>query len=121
MSNLRKYKTMEMDFNRLDVEEIIKDDEELKDAVAKLQNTLKSTTTYLNGTCRRLAFAMLLDIIPRNYIHHVMSRSGPIYTGVCATYIRRMSCDGMTDEEVKDLKYARDGTKPYITTIKEFW
>ena len=121
MSNLRKYRTTEMDVNAIDLEELIKDDEEMKSAVATLQHTMERTTEYTPSYCRRLAFAFLVEIIPEKYIYEVFRNPSTIYHGVCCYIINGMTCDGMTEKEMRITANQRRECGSYNTTIRELW
>lgn len=121
MSNLRKYRTMEMNVNAIDLEELIKDDDEMKSAVATLQNAIKNATEYSPSYCRRLAFAFLVGIIPEKYAYDVFRDICPTYNGVCSYIISTMTCDGMTEVEMRYTKKQREGCGTYNTTIQELW
>lgn len=121
MSNLRKYRTIEMDVNAIDLEELIKDDEEMKSAVATLQKTMQRTTEYSPSYCRRLAFALLVGIIPEKHAYEVFKDSCQVYHGICYYIINTMTCDGMTEEEVRITENKRRSYSHYTTTIDELW
>lgn len=122
MSNLRKYRTTKMDVNAIDLEELIKDDEEMKSAVATLQKTIQSTTAYSPSYCRRLAFALLVGIIPERHAYDVFKyATSTIYYGICSHIIHTMTCDGMTESEIRYTKKERDDNSSYTTTIKALW
>lgn len=121
MSNLRKYRTIVMDVNAIDLEGLIKDDEEMKSAVATLQHTMEKTTEYSPSYCRRLAFAFLVGIIPEKYAYDVFRHTTPIYHGVCSYIINTMTCDGMTEKELRITANQRRDCGSYNTTIKDLW
>lgn len=121
MSNLLKYRTMEMNVNAIDLEELIKDDDEMKSAVATLQNTMQKSTEYSPSYCRRLAFALLVGIIPDRYAYCVFKDAFPTYRDVCSYIINTMTCDGMTEQERRYTESQRRDAGPYTTTIKELW
>ena len=122
MSNLRKYRTTQMNVNAIDLEELIKDDEEMKSAVATLQKTMQNTTEYSPSYCRRLAFALIVGIIPDRHACDVFRyATSSIYHGVCSSIINTMMCDGMTEKEVRITQNQRRDSGPYTTTIKELW
>lgn len=121
MSNLRKYRTTEMNVNAIDLEELIKDDEEMKSAVATLQNTIQKTTDYSPSYSRRLAFALIVGIIPDRYAYEVFRYTSAIYHGVCSYIINTMTCDGMTETEARIAKNQRKDMGSYTTTIKALW
>lgn len=119
MSNLRKYRTMEMNVNAIDLEELIKDDDEMKSAVTTLQKAIKNATEYSPSYCRRLAFAFLVGIIPETYAYDVFRDICPTYRGVCAYVINTMTCDGMTEVETRYTKRQREDCGAYNTTIQK--
>lgn len=121
MSNLQKYITTQMDVNAIDLEELIKDDEEMKSAVATLQKEMQQVTEFSPSYCRRLAFALLVGIIPERHAYDVFRNSSAIYHGVCCYIIHGMTCDGMTEKEVRITQNQRKDSGPYTTTIKELW
>lgn len=121
MSNLRKYRTTQMDVNAIDLEELIKDDEEMKSAVATLQKTMQQATEFSPSYCRRLAFALIVGIIPEKHAYDVFRDQSQIYHGVCCYIIHTMTCDGMTEAEVRITQNQRKDSGPYTTTIKELW
>ena len=121
MSNLRKYRTTEMDVNAIDLEELIKDDDEMKSAVATLQKAMENTTEYSPSYCRRLAFALIVGIIPERHAYDVFKDVFPIYRGVCSYIINTMVCDGMTEKEMHMTIKSRNDCGSYNTTIKDLW
>lgn len=118
MSNLRKYRTTEMNVNAIDLEELIKDDEEMKSAIATLQKTMQHSTEFSPSYCRRLAFALLVGIIPNRYVYEVFKDSCEIYHGVCSYIINTMTCDGMTEKEMRITQNQRRDCGSYTSTIK---
>lgn len=121
MSNLRKYRTTEMNVNAIDLEELIKDDDEMKSAVATLQNAMQQATEYSPSYCRRLAFALITGIIPEKYAYEVFRYTCEIYHGVCSFIINAMTCDGMTEKEVRISENQRRDCGSYTTTIQALW
>lgn len=121
MSKLRKYRTTEMDVNAIDLEELIKDDEEMKSAIATLQKEIEEITEYSPSCCRKLAFALLVGIIPEKHAYDVFRDVCPTYRGVCSYIIKTMTCDGMTEIEKNFAKNQRKEIGSYITTIQELW
>ena len=121
MSNLRKYKTIKMNVNAIDLEELIKDDEEMKSAVATLQKTMQHSTDYSPSYCRRLAFALIVGIIPERYAYEAFKDTCEIYFGVCSSIINGMACDGMTEKEVRITENHRRDNGSYTATIKALW
>lgn len=121
MSKLRKYKTMKMNLNAIDLEELIKDDDEMKSAVATLQKTLQNTTEYTPSCCRRISFACIVGIIPEQYICDVLKDVCPTYRGICSSIINTMTCDGMTEKEHRVALSNRNLYSEYTTTIQEIW
>jgi hypothetical protein len=112
---------MEMNVNAIDIEELIKDDEEMKSAVATLQKAMQNTTEYSPSYCRRLAFALLVGIIPDKHACDVFRYATPTYHGVCSFIISTMTCDGMTEAEAYHAKRQREDCGPYMTTIQALW
>lgn len=121
MSNLRKYRTIVMDVNAIDLEELIKDDEEMKSAVATLQKAMQQATEFSPSYCRRLAFALIVGIIPEKHAYEVFRDQCQVYHGVCCYIINTMTCDGMTEKEVRITQNQRRDSGSYTTTIKELW
>lgn len=121
MSKLRKYRTTKMDVNAIDLEELIKDDEEMKSAIATLQKTIQKTTEHSPSYCRRLAFALLVGIIPEKHAYDVFRDVCPRYRGVCSYIISTMTCDGMTEAEERYTRNQRIECGSYTTTIQELW
>ena len=121
MSKLRKYKTMEMNLNAIDLEELIKDDDEMKSAVATLQKTIQNTTAYTPSYCRRIAFAWIVGIIPETCAYDVLKDVFPTYRSVSSNIINTMTCDGMTEEEHRMALSTRNLCSEYTTTIQELW
>lgn len=121
MSNLRKYRTMEMNVNSIDLEELIKDDDEMKSAIATLQNTMQQVTEFSPSYCRRLAFALIVGIIPDKYAYDVFRDQCQVYHGVCSYIINTMTCDGMTEKEMRITQNQRRDCGLYTTTIQELW
>lgn len=104
MVRLRHYKEMRLNFNYLDVEEIIKGDNKMLDAMARVQSELKSKTRYSNTECRKLAFMLITGIIPDKLAPSYISNDEDSYTGPMAYLIRNMIVEGMNDE---DKEYVR--------------
>lgn len=121
MSNLQKYRTIEMNVNAIDLEELIKDDEEMKSAVATLQKAMQQATEFSPSYCRRLAFALIVGIIPEKHAYEVFKDSCQVYHGVCSYIINTMTCDGMTETELRITANQRRDCGSYTTTIKELW
>ena len=121
MSNLRKYRTIKMNLNAIDLEELIKDDDEMKSAVATLQKTIQNTTEYTPSYCRRIAFAWIVGIIPETYVYGVLKDVNPIYRGVCSSIINTMTCDGMTEKEHRMALSNRNLCGEYTKTIQALW
>ena len=99
MVRLRHYKEMRVNFNYLDVEEIIKGDNKMLDAMARVQSELKSKTRYSNTECRKLAFMLITGIIPDRLASSYISNDSDSYIGPMAHLIRNMIVEGMDDEE----------------------
>ena len=118
MSKLRKYRTMKININAIDLEELIKDDDEMKSAVATLQKTIQNTTEYTPSCCRRIAFALIVGIIPEEYAYNVLKDVHPIYRGICSNIINTMTCDGMTEKEHRMVLSNRNLCGEYTTTIQ---
>lgn len=121
MSKLRKYRTMKMNLNAIDLEELIKDDDEMKSAVATLQKTLQNTTEYTPSYCRRIAFAWIVGIIPEMYVYNVLTDATPTYRCICSGIINTMTCDGMTEKEHRMALSNRNLCGEYTTTIQALW
>lgn len=121
MSNLRKYRTIKMNLNAIDLEELIKDDEEMKSAVATLQKAIQNTTEYTPSCCRRIAFAWIVGIIPEKYSYDVLTDVSPTYRSVFCSIINTMICDGMTEKERSIALSNRDFYGEDTTTIQELW
>lgn len=118
MSKLRKYRTIEMNLNAIDLEELIKDDDEMKSAVETLQKTLQNTTEYTPSYCRRIAFALIVGIIPETYVYNVLTDVSITYRGICSSIINTMTCDGMTEKEHRMALSNRNLYGEYTTTIQ---
>ena len=121
MSNLRKYRTTKMNLNAIDLEELIKNDDEMKSAVETLQKTIQNTTEYTPSYCRRIAFALIVGIIPEEYAYNVLKDVYPIYRGICSNIINTMTCDGMTEKEYSMVLSNRNLCGEYTTTIQALW
>lgn len=121
MSKLRKYRTMEINLNAIDLEELIKDDDEMKSAVETLQKTLQNTTEYTPSYCRRIAFAWIVGIIPETYVYDVLTDVTQTYRSVCSSIINTMTCDGMTEKEHRMALSNRNLCGEYTTTIQALW
>lgn len=121
MSKLREYRTTEMDLNRLDIEELIKDDEEIKSAITTLQNAIQNATYYSPSYCRRLAFAFIIGIIPERYAYEVFKDISSSYHGICSYIINTMTCDGMTETEMRFTEKKRRECGSYTTTVHDLW
>lgn len=118
MSKLRKYRTMKMNLNAIDLEELIKDDDEMKSAVETLQKTIQNTTEYTPSCCRRIAFALIVGIIPEEYAYNVLKDVSTTYHGVCSSIINTMTCYGMTEKEYRMALSNRNFLSEYTTTIQ---
>lgn len=118
MSKLRKYRTIKMNLNAIDLEELIKDDDEMKSAVATLQKTIQNTTAYTPSCCRRIAFAWIVGIIPETYIYNVLTDVSQTYRCICSNIINTMMCDGMTEKERRIALSNRNLCGEYTTTIQ---
>ena len=121
MSKLRKYKTMKMNLNAINLEELIKDDDEMKSAVETLQKTLQNTTEYTPSYCRRIAFALIVGIIPETYAYNVLTDATPTYRSICSSIINTMTCDGMTEKEYRMVLSNRNLCGEHTTTIQALW
>ena len=119
MSKLRKYRTMKMNLNAIDLEELIKDDDEMKSAVETLQKTIQNTTKYTPSCCRRIAFAWIVGIIPETYAYTVLKDVSTTYRGVCSNIINTMTCYGMTEKEYRMALSNRNFCGEHTTTIQE--
>ena len=119
MSKLRKYRTMKMNLNAIDLEELIKDDDEMKSAVETLQKTIQNTTEYTPSYCRRIAFAWIVGIIPETYAYIVLKDVSTTYCGVCSSIINTMTCYGMTEKEHRMALSNRNFYGEYTTTIQK--
>ena len=119
MSKLRKYRTIKMNVNAIDLEELIKDDDEMKSAVETLQKTIQNTTEYTPSYCRRIAFALIVGIIPEAYAYNVLKDASTTYRCVCSNIINTMTCDGMTEKEYRMSLSNRNLYGEYTTTIQE--
>ena len=119
MSKLRKYRKMKMNLNAIDLEELIKDDDEMKSAVETLQKTIQNTTEYTPSYCRRIAFAWIVGIIPETYAYIVLKDASTTYSGVCSNIINTMTCYGMTEKEYRMALSNRNLYGEYTTTIQE--
>lgn len=119
MSKLRKYRTTKMNLNAIDLEELINDDDEMKSAVATLQKTIQNTTAYTPSCCRRIAFALIVGIIPETHAYEVLKDVCPTYRGICSNIINTMTCDGMTEKEHSIILSNRNLFGEYTTTIQE--
>ena len=121
MSKLRKYRTMKINLNAIDLEKLIKDDDEMKSAVETLQKTLQNTTEYTPSCCRRIAFAWIVGIIPDRYVYNVLTDVSTSYRCVCSSIINTMTCDGMTEKEYRMALSNRNLCGEYTTTIQTLW
>lgn len=119
MSKLRKYRTMKMNLNAIDLEELIKDDDEMRSAVETLQKTIQNTTEYTPSYCRRIAFALIVGIIPETYAYDVLKDVSTTYRGVCSSIINTMTCYGMTEKEYSMALSNRNLCGEHTTTIQE--
>jgi len=121
MVKLRYYRNLRINFNYLDVEEIIKDDNKMLDAVASVQSELKSKTRYSNTECRKLAFMLITGIIPDKLASSYITNDEDSYTGPMSYLKRNMIVEGMNDEEKEYVRRIHEINGDDYGRIQHIW
>lgn len=121
MVRLRHYRNLRINFNYIDVEEIIKDDNKMLDAMARVQSELKSKTRYSNTECRKLAFMLITGIIPDRLSSSYITNDADSYSGPMAHLKRNMIVEGMNEEEKDNVRRRREINGDDYGCIQYLW
>lgn len=120
MGNIRKYAKAEVDPYRIDLEELIKDDKELQDAINELAKTFGVVSELSPFNCRRLAAGFLLGMINKE---HLGRYDGAVHLsdGPTPSTVKNMMADGASEKDKGVIETLREQYYHSTGHINQNW